>query len=82
VTYEPRDIDLAWMAGVLEMVNDGAVIVYPSTGLIYKVSHTTRTLILVNPAKLDDRDCRDVHERTIVVAGFFNYTVKEANYDA
>jgi hypothetical protein len=81
MNYDPKDVDLAWMAGVLEMTNEGAVIVYPSTGLIYKLSHSNRTLMLINPAKLDDPECRKLHERTAIVAEFFHYTVGEAGYD-
>jgi hypothetical protein len=80
--YEPRYIDLQWMKGVLEITKEGAVIVYPSTGLIFNVSHENRTLTLTNPEKLSDRDCQDVYERTIPVAGFFDYTVEEKTMDA
>jgi hypothetical protein len=82
MTYDPKDVDLAWMAGVLEMCNEGAVIVFPNTGLIYRVSHVNRMLTLTNPAKLLDPECRELHDRTAIVADFFHYGVEEEGHDA
>lgn len=76
--YEPNDTDLSWMAGLLEMTTEGAIMVYPSSGLIYKISHVNKTLTLQNPARLADRECKRLHETTTVVAAFFMYEMKEA----
>ncbi len=76
--YDPTDVDLVWMANVLEITNEGALMVFPNTGLIYKVSHLNKSLTLQNPSKLADPTCQQLHEMTAVVASFFMYSVKEA----
>lgn len=76
--YEPTEVDLLWMAGVLEMIHEGGLIVFPSSGLIYKVSHQKRTLTLQNVDRLKDTVCATLHLMTTAVAARFSYEVKEA----
>ena len=76
--YQPTEIDLIWFAQTLEIMNEGGLLVFPSSGLIYKVSHDHKTLTLQNPAKLQETICRELHAMTETVAAFFGYVTKEA----
>lgn len=78
MTYDPTEVDLLWMANIISMTKEGATIIFPSSGLVYKVSHLKRTLTLQNTSKLADPECKKLHEMTTVVAGFFMYETKEA----
>lgn len=76
--WTPTHDDLLWLAHMLELLREGGLLVYPATGLMYKVSHKNKTLTLQNPGFLKVPENRKLHEMTKIVAGFFYYEVKEA----
>jgi hypothetical protein len=59
--YKPTSEDLIWAAQMLALVRDGGSLVYPSTQLMYTVSHRNHTLTLMNPDIL----VKDAHSAKI-----------------
>jgi hypothetical protein len=77
--YIPRPDDIAWALQMLALLKDGGLLIFPTTRLTYEVSHTSKTLTLVNPVVLyDDADSNyntTVHRRTIAVFRAVGYQV-------
>ncbi len=74
--YKPTVIDRLWVENLIKITGDGAVWGWPDTGLIYRLSHKDKCLILLNPDRLSDAHARIGHDRTIVVFQTIGYTVK------
>lgn len=63
--YTPGPDDLVWGIRMLTLINDGGVLAFPATKLLYLVSHTDKTLTLLDPEILEDEFSAIVHRRTI-----------------
>lgn len=74
--FRPSEEDLNWGKWVLAKVKDGGTIVMPATGLVYSVSHTDKTLNLINGEVLYELDPFVVHSRSIVVFAKLGYSVR------
>jgi hypothetical protein len=77
MAYKPTIIDIMWADSVLRMIDNEGIVIYPSSQLVYRVSHRSRVLTLLNPQHLGtDSVAKDLHERTKAVFAFFEYTVE------
>jgi hypothetical protein len=78
--YEPTMDDVTWALRITGLIRDNGLLTMPTTRLIYKVSHSTRSLELQNPEDLEDEYTAQVHRRTIRVfeAIGWQVLVKEA----
>jgi hypothetical protein len=73
--YEPTSADLVWAQGVLAIINDGGKWAFPQANLVYTISHTDRSLTLVNEPAALNRYQREMHHRTHQVFARFGYSV-------
>lgn len=77
--YLPRPDDIIWAIRMLSLVNDGGLMTFPTTRLVYQVDHAAKTLILLDPFVLyDETDSQytaSVHRRTIRVFREVGYQV-------
>jgi hypothetical protein len=65
--YEPTEIDLYWARSMVNTIEDGGTLHYPSTGCIYKLHQDVKVLVLTNPEILEIPESKEVHERTHIV---------------
>lgn len=77
MTYQPTDIDILWAKHMLKHVMDGGIMVFPSTGLVYKIEHKRKCLTLQNPEALLNPDSFITHHRTVQTFKAIGYTVEE-----
>ena len=77
--YEPTDGDIRWARRNLDMISEGGVLVFPATGLIYKIDHHQKAVILQNPERLSDFKSFTMHLQTIATFKIVGYRVTE-NY--
>jgi hypothetical protein len=77
VPYRPTPTDLDWAETALDLMADGGVLVYPSSGLMYQFDHRARTITLVNPHPR----MRALHRRSCAVFGAFGYKVLPTSID-
>lgn len=73
--YEPTATDVAWVRWVLRVVTDGGVLVFPGTRLIFSVSHQTKSLTLINPEVLEDKESAETYAMTQTVFNKEGYIV-------
>lgn len=74
--YTPTTIDITWANNLIKITANNAVWGWPDTGLLYRISHETKCLILLNPDLLTDPRAENGHDRTIVVFKKVGYDVK------
>ena len=76
--YIPDFSDVIWVQRAIEALEDGGIIAYPKSALIYRVDKTRKVWTLLNPAMLRvDRVSRELHARTKNVLAQINWTVEE-----
>lgn len=77
--YLPRPDDIIWAVRMLSMVQDGGLLTFPTTRLVYQVDHAVKTITLLDPFLLyDDADgeyASTVHRRTTRVFREVGYQV-------
>lgn len=77
--YIPAQEDIRWAKAILKLVKHGGVLGLPTTKLIYLVNHQDRTLSLMSPDVLYDKEAgsinTEMHRRMIVVFGKIGYLV-------
>lgn len=79
--YTPTIHDIRWAYTMLVILSEGGVLQYASIPLSYRVSHTNRTLTLLNPELLSTPRGMLTHLRTIAVYKPTGYTVVECSND-
>ncbi len=80
--YIPTEEDVSWAHQMVSLILENGILAYPSTGLIYRVSHYRKKLTLVNPAQLGDPASLVVHLRTRVVFEVIGYKVFDSTEDS
>lgn len=75
MTYEPTNEDLHWAATMMAVLNNGALLVYPNCGLVYRVEHTNKVLTLENPILLLNKKILKIHKKTIATFQHIGYSV-------
>lgn len=78
--FTPREIDIEWAKQMVALINDGGVLTYPSTRLVYRLYHKRKTMVLMNPDELINVDALIVHLRTVETWAVIGWTV-EGYYD-
>lgn len=73
--YEPREQDVLWAKRMMSLLTENGVLVYPSTGLRYVVSHKAKMLKLENYDQLLMPESLTVHLRTVAVFKAIGYKV-------
>jgi hypothetical protein len=73
-SYTPTPTDIAWAEGVMNQIAEGGVFAFPSTKVIYAVSHKNKTLTLQNPEQLQSFPSFVIHYQTIDVFKEIGYT--------
>lgn len=53
-TYAPKPEDIVWALRIVAGTPDGNALPFPTTRLVYRINHRTRTITLQNPAVLFD----------------------------
>lgn len=74
--YHPTAIDLAWAKAMIGMVKEGGLLIYPSTGLVYKLFHKKKEMVLRNPEMLLIFESFVIHFQTIDVFKALGWKVK------
>lgn len=74
-SYTPTALDLAWARQMVHMLGEGGILAYPSTRVIYSVSHEHKTITLQNPDALLDFNSFVIHYQTIDVFDAIGYRV-------
>jgi hypothetical protein len=46
--YEPTPVDINWLRNVLQSMADGGRLGYPRSELIFRIDHSTKTMVLVH----------------------------------
>jgi hypothetical protein len=70
-SYQPTETELAWARCVSEPLADGGILVYPSSGLMYRLDRAARTWTLLNPRPAFE----GLHHWTRAVFGSLGYRV-------
>ena len=65
--YEPDEIDIEFTNAVIHTVKNGGMWVLPTTKLIYTLHHDVKVMVLTNPDRLEEGDCRVIHNRAKIV---------------
>lgn len=74
--YKATETDTAWARRTLSLITEGGILAFPSTGLIYRVSHKDKTLRLINSEILLILfESYVVHRQTVAVMHNIGYTV-------
>jgi len=74
--WKPRLVDIAWLGSVIQLIDDGGIIIYPATMLILKVDKKHRKLTLMNPDVLGiDHYSMEVYRRARIIATHLEYEV-------
>ncbi len=64
--YDPSEWDKKWLLDIIALVAENGIVGFPHSGLIYKVKHSTKTFILLNPRELTESlEARKTHQATI-----------------
>jgi hypothetical protein len=74
--YKPAAIDIAWARQMVAITAQNAVWVWKDTTLMYRFDHDKKTLTLLNPSLLEEKELRIAHEMTVEVFKVIDYTVK------
>lgn len=75
--YEPSQQDIEWASRVLAAISNGGILVYPSTGLVYKVDHDRQVITLTNTDRLNYFESFVVHEQTKEVLAVIGWGVED-----
>jgi len=75
--YKPTEEDITWAIQMMALVMESGILAFPSSGLIYRVSHFRKKLMLVNPMQLVNPASLVTHLRTRVVFKEIGYDVIE-----
>lgn len=70
--FTPNEAQIAWARRLLSSLNDDAAWIVPATGQIYKVSHTNKTITLIEG---DPNDHQGWHEMNKVLFAAVGYRV-------
>lgn len=73
--YIPENGDITWAIQMMALVMESGVLGFPSSGLIYRVSHFRKKLTLLNPDQLINPASLVTHLRTVVVFKEIGYAV-------
>lgn len=73
--WQPQPFMLQWFRNFLSMQRDGSMWASPSSGLVYRIDKTRKTLTLVQG---DPNDERGWHKKNIVTLGALGWTVLPA----
>ena len=49
---------------MVELLRDGGTLIFPGTGLVFRVYKKERQMVLTNPEALRDPDSKDIFEKT------------------
>lgn len=74
--YEPKPIDIAFANALVDSIVDGGIVVFPGSGLVFRVYHQLKKLVLVEPAILSNPGSAELFEMSKVVFELIGYTVE------
>jgi hypothetical protein len=75
--YTPTTEDVEWARAAISMLKEDGVLAYPQTKLHYRLDRAHKTLTLMNPDQLFDRDSFVTHVQTVAVFSKIGYIVNE-----
>jgi hypothetical protein len=75
--YTPTTEDVEWARAAISMLKEDGILAYPQTKLHYRLDRAHKTLTLMNPDQLFDRDSFVTHVQTVAVFSKIGYIVNE-----
>lgn len=77
MTYKPTPIDINWLEDMVNMLNNGGMLAFKRSGLVYRIDKEAKTFTLMNPEVINPWDmgsisCRDhaAQKETAKVIGY------------
>lgn len=73
--YDPTEADITWAKRTMQLMNQGGVLAMPDSGLIYRVDHHQKKMMLQNPDQLLIFESYVTHVQTVLVFAQIGYEV-------